>query len=39
MQQTRKRRSAGETLRLFKTFLPYFSRTCQCSCWTCSARR
>ncbi|MBQ8963534.1 MAG: ABC transporter ATP-binding protein, partial [Clostridia bacterium] len=24
MQQTRKRRSTGETLRLFKTFLPYF---------------
>ncbi len=24
MQQTRKRRSAGETLRLFKAFLPYF---------------
>ncbi len=24
MQQTRKRRSASETLRLFKTFLPYF---------------
>jgi len=24
MQQTRKRRSAGETLRLFKSFLPYF---------------